>query len=107
LVAAFLSPLITASAVLVAYYSLKSTADAGHEQARLSLQGQISDRFTAAIDQIGQEGAGKIAVRLGGIYALEGVMNDSNNYERNVVEVLCAYVSPEYSCAQQTGGRVV
>ena len=34
----------------------------------------------------------KIAIRLGGIYALEGVMNTSEQYHRPVLEGLCAFV---------------
>jgi uncharacterized protein YjbI with pentapeptide repeats len=30
--------------------------------------------------------------RLGGIYALEGVMNNSTQYHRPVLEALCAFV---------------
>jgi Pentapeptide repeats (8 copies) len=34
----------------------------------------------------------KIVMRLGGIYALEGVMNTSEQYHRPVLEALCAFV---------------
>ena len=34
----------------------------------------------------------KIAMRLGGIYALEGVMNTSEQYHGPVLEALCAFV---------------
>src|SRR5262249_46211346 len=40
----------------------------------LALEGQITDRFTKAITQLGDE---KLEVRLGGIYALERIAKDS------------------------------
>jgi len=59
-------------------------------------QGQITDRFTKAIDQLGQD---KLAVRLGGIYALERIARDSE-YDRGlVIEVLTSFVR------EQTQGR--
>ena len=36
--------------------------------------------------------ADKVVVRLGGIYALEGVMNTSEQYHQPVLEGLCAFV---------------
>jgi hypothetical protein len=77
---------------LVAFLALRSTIDAGQSQQALAEQGQITDRFTRAIDQLGQDGDDKIAIRLGGIYALERIMYDSAKDQRNVVEVLCAFV---------------
>lgn len=55
----------------------------------LALEGQITDRFTKAIAQLGDE---KIEVRLGGIYALERVANDSEKDYWTIMEVLTAYV---------------
>ena len=46
---------------------------------RLTQQGQITDRYTKAIDQLGSE---KLETRLGGIYALERIAVDS---ERDAV----------------------
>ncbi len=53
-------------------------------------QGQITERFTRAIDQIGSE---ELQVRVGGIYALEGIAKDSpRDYYRPVMEVLAAFL---------------
>src|SRR5215217_2176981 len=46
------------------------------QQVRISREGQITDRFTKAIEQIGNEGKG-LEVRLGGIYALGRIAKDS------------------------------
>jgi uncharacterized protein YjbI with pentapeptide repeats len=60
----------------------------------LSREGQITDRFTKAIEQIGAVDAGKpkLEVRLGGIYALERVARDSERDHRVIMEVLTTYV---------------
>ncbi|WP_329191856.1 MULTISPECIES: pentapeptide repeat-containing protein [unclassified Streptomyces] len=59
------------------------------KEVRIAEEGQITNRFTAAI---GNLGSGSIDVRLGGIYALERIMNDSPRDQATVVSVLSAYV---------------
>lgn len=56
---------------------------------RLTQQGQITDRYTKAIEQLGAE---KLEVRLGGIYALERIAVDSKRDHPTIVEVLSAFV---------------
>ncbi len=55
----------------------------------LNREGQITDRYTKAIDQLGSTA---LDVRLGGIYALERLMRDSPADQPTIVEVLAAYV---------------
>ncbi|MFN0111696.1 MAG: pentapeptide repeat-containing protein [Blastocatellia bacterium] len=57
---------------------------------RLTQEGQITDRFTKAITQLGDKD--KLEVRLGGIYALERIANDSEKDHWTIMEVLTAYV---------------
>jgi uncharacterized protein YjbI with pentapeptide repeats len=52
-------------------------------------EGQITERFTRAVEQLGSD---RMAVRLGGIYALERISKDSARDHSTVVEVLSAYV---------------
>ncbi|MBU1626120.1 pentapeptide repeat-containing protein [bacterium] len=52
-------------------------------------EGQVTERFTRAIEQLGNE---NISVRLGGIYSLERIAKDSRRDHWAVMEVLCAYV---------------
>ncbi|MEV4243160.1 pentapeptide repeat-containing protein [Streptosporangium canum] len=54
-----------------------------------SRQGQITDRYTKAVDQIG---SGKLDVRLGGMYALERLAQDSPRDHQTVYDVLAAFV---------------
>ncbi|MBN6039986.1 pentapeptide repeat-containing protein [Amycolatopsis sp. 195334CR] len=56
---------------------------------RLTQQGQITDRYTTAVGQLGDD---KLDIRLGGIYALERLAVDSKRDHPIVVEVLSAYV---------------
>jgi hypothetical protein len=56
---------------------------------RLSLQGQLTDRYTKAVEQLGDD---KLDIRLGAIYALERLAVDSRRDHPTVVEVLSAYV---------------
>lgn len=55
----------------------------------LNRAGQLTDRFTKAIEQLGHK---ELDVRLGGIYALERIARDSKEDHPQVVEVLTAYV---------------
>jgi hypothetical protein len=55
----------------------------------LSRQGQYTDRFTKAIEQLGSK---EVDVRVGGIYALERVARDSRRDHPTVMEVLSAFV---------------
>ncbi|MEV0479795.1 pentapeptide repeat-containing protein [Streptomyces sp. NPDC050508] len=52
-------------------------------------EGQITDRYTAAIDNLGNSSAD---VRLGGIYALQRIMKDSSRDQASIVDVLSAYI---------------
>jgi hypothetical protein len=58
----------------------------------LNRSGQVTERFTRAVDQLGQREPDKVDVRLGGIYALERIARDSAADLPTVVEVLCAHV---------------
>jgi hypothetical protein len=55
----------------------------------LTQQGQVTDRYTKAIEQLGSD---KLDVRIGGIYALERVARDSARDHPTVMEVLTAFV---------------
>ena len=59
----------------------------------LSREGQVTDRYTKAIEQLGSD---KLDVRIGGIYALERIARDSARDHPAVMEVLTAFIH-EYS----------
>src|SRR5215469_6153596 len=56
----------------------------------LTEQGQVTDRYTKAIEQLGPDKG--LDVRIGGIYALERVARDSPRDHPTVMEVLAAFV---------------
>jgi uncharacterized protein YjbI with pentapeptide repeats len=56
---------------------------------RLNRTGQITERFTKAIEQLG---SGKLEIKLGGIYALEQIARDDPNHHPQIMEVFTAYV---------------
>lgn len=56
-----------------------------YRQLHTAREGQVTERFTRAIDQLGHE---KQDIRLGGIYALEHIADDSTQDRATVVEVL-------------------
>jgi hypothetical protein len=60
-----------------------------HEQISIALEGQITDRYTKAVEQLGHS---QLAVRLGAVYALRRVAHDSVGDRLTISEVLCAFV---------------
>ena len=77
-----LAQILGGAALLVGLYFTSQTI-------RTAQEGQITDRFTKAIDQLGKD---TLAVRLGGIYALERIARDSESDHWAVMEVLTAFV---------------
>ena len=60
-----------------------------YRQLRTTREGQITERYTRAIDQLGHA---ELDVRLGGIYALERIASDSPDDRTTIAEVLTAFV---------------
>ena len=77
--------LLTLGAGLFAAAALLFTA----RNFTLSREGQVTDRYTKAIEQLGSD---KLDVRIGGIYALERVARDSSRDHPTVMEVVSAFV---------------
>jgi hypothetical protein len=69
---------------------------------RLNRAGQITERFTRAIEQLG---SAELDVRLGGIYALERIARDSRDDHPQILEVLTAYVR-EHARRRPDGSQV-
>jgi uncharacterized protein YjbI with pentapeptide repeats len=65
-----------------AYYTARTFA--------LNREGQITERFTRAVEQLADEK--KLDIRLGGIYALERIARDSETHYEPVLEVLTAFL---------------
>jgi hypothetical protein len=67
-------------------------AGATWRQLQINREGQITERFNKAIDHLGEAGDDKLDVRLGGIYALERIANNSKDDRATIAEILTAYV---------------
>jgi hypothetical protein len=68
-------------------------------------EGQITERFTKAIDQLGKSGEETLAVRLGGIYALERIARDSAKDHEPIMEVLTAFVREQTHVQKTTPAK--
>jgi Pentapeptide repeats (8 copies) len=106
-----LSQIVGGALLLAGLYSSVRTFDLQRQSEDLQQKGQIADRFTKAIDQLGAvlkdekplddgKPPPNIEVRLGGIYALEGITHDSPDYQGTVMEILGAYVREKLPAAQ-------
>jgi uncharacterized protein YjbI with pentapeptide repeats len=80
---------IGGAVILLGAYFTYRQLQTGREQLQVAQQGQVTERFTRAIDQLGHT---ELDVRLGGIYALERIANDSPNDRIAIAEVLTAFV---------------
>jgi hypothetical protein len=78
-----------------AYFTYRQVANSreqlahSREQLQIAQQGQVTERFTRAVDQLGSHA---VDVRTGGIYALERIARDSAADRATVVEVLTVFV---------------
>lgn len=62
----------------------------------------ISNQVAKGFELLGNKDK-QLQQRLGGIYALEGVMNTSKDYYRPVLEALCAFVREETKASTDDG----
>ena len=79
----------------------------GLRQLQLNREGQITERFTKAVEQLGH-GNAKLDVTLGGIHALERIARDSPADRAAIAEVLSAYVrghAPSLSAPSKKAAR--
>jgi uncharacterized protein YjbI with pentapeptide repeats len=58
-------------------------------QVAITREGQITDRFTHAVDQLGQEA---VDVRVGGIYALERIAKNSTSDRDAIFDILSHFI---------------
>jgi hypothetical protein len=68
---------------------MQAAAEQAREQLGIAEQGQITERYTRAIDQLGHD---QLDVRIGGIYALERIARDSPSDRVTIGEVLTAFI---------------
>ena len=86
---ALLAGLIGVGALLTFWLNSRLYRITAQTYLEVTEQGQITDRYTKAIEQLGSD---KLDVRLGGIYALDRIAKDSPADRATIAEVLTAYV---------------
>jgi hypothetical protein len=92
---ATLSQILGGAFVLIGVYFAWRRIAATERAVEVSQQGQITERFTRAIDQLGatnEKGNPKLEIRFGGIYALERIAKESKENHWPIMEVLTTYV---------------
>ncbi|MBD3545573.1 pentapeptide repeat-containing protein [Streptomyces sp. JV180] len=79
------------------------TRSKDREQVDLMREGQVTERYVEAIKLLSSE---NLTQQLGGIYALERIMQDSEKDRRTVIEVLAAFIreAPKVSESGETDG---
>jgi hypothetical protein len=75
--------------VQVGQRQLESTIADQRTTQQISREGQITDRYTRAIQQLGSE---SLELRLGAVYALERIAKDSEADRGTITEILTTYV---------------
>ena len=84
--------------------AVEKNAQAAHDNVKVMRDSYLTDRFTRAVAQLGEAGPDKLSIRLGGIYALEGVAKEAREHHIPVMELLCAFVREE--APARRGGEV-
>jgi hypothetical protein len=84
--------MITALTAVGALIFTSLSLNATRDQVAVVEQGQFTERYSKGVEQIGQQGADHLQVRLGGVFALERLAHDSARDQSTIVEVLSAFV---------------
>ncbi|RSN68108.1 hypothetical protein DMH08_11900 [Actinomadura sp. WAC 06369] len=95
-VAIYYTALNAASARQSAHAAIKGVKATEESQLRmhaLTAQGQRYDRFTAAVEHLGNPTP---AIRLGGVHALARLADDSPELRQTCIDILCAYLRLPY-----------
>lgn len=75
--------------LLLTYCGAQEDRREAREDRRLVEQRLLTDRFSKAVEQLGN---GTETVRIGGIYALEGLTKDSPKYQWTIMEILTSFI---------------
>ncbi len=78
--------------MFLAGLNLQVTRDTANQKAESDREGQITERYTRAVEQLGSE---SITIQLGGCFALERISWDSARDHITVVELLCSFVQEQ------------
>jgi len=70
-------------------------------QLKMQQEEHVPDRYSQALDQL----AGNEIQRVGAVYALEGIMRDSERYHTAIVDVLAAFIRVSARARASTDGE--
>jgi uncharacterized protein YjbI with pentapeptide repeats len=91
-IATLIASITAVIALLLGQQSTQDSIDATRDQIAIAQQGQLTDRYSRAIEQLGRQGPDQLQIRLGGIYALERLARDSPRDQPTIIEVLATFV---------------
>jgi hypothetical protein len=107
-----LAPVVVAIGAVAAFLNYRETSTQNRRSVELSREtldvarrGQLTERFTKAIDQLGQTAEDKLDIRLGGIYALEQIAKESKELHGPVMEILTAFLREHSPNAKETSAE--
>ncbi len=78
---------------------IRATQESTAKSLAIAQEGQITERFTRAIEQLGNKES--LSTRLGGIYALERIATDSERDHWPVMEILTTYIRENAAWKEQ------
>jgi uncharacterized protein YjbI with pentapeptide repeats len=87
-----IASIIAALAAAGGVFYTGRSLDATSAENKTAEQGQFTERFTKAVDQLDRTGPDHLQARLGGIYAMERLARDSPLDHPTIVEVLTAFI---------------
>lgn len=87
-----LAGLAVVAGAVVGALNFRETSRQNRAVLELQRRGQVTERFTRAIEQLGQRADDKLDVRIGAVYALEQIARDSAELHWPIMEVLTAYL---------------
>lgn len=83
--------------IIIGTYFAILNINALERQILISQEGQITERFTKAVEQLAR---GNSTVNLGGVYALERIARDSKKDYWTIMEVLTEYIRDKATCKE-------
>jgi hypothetical protein len=86
---------ITQEGQQISRENIEATRQTAAEQLRLTREGQFTERFPRALDQIGatdDSGSVRLEIRLGAIYEFEQIARLSRDHHWPIIEILTTYI---------------
>ncbi|MGX1887026.1 hypothetical protein [Streptomyces sp. NPDC055287] len=83
------STLVSAAAIWYSNNQVREQVKISSRELDVAQEGQITDRYTKAVENLGND---SMDVRLGGIYALQRIMEDSVRDHPTTADVLTTFV---------------